>query len=191
MKKKKKEREREGERQQRRRRTLWRATKDCTTPGWERGAPSGRPARAARRRAGTSSTTSSAQLSRVGLAASRPSAAYFLRPNKAGEGVFKPRAAVRAGDFQQTSPPLPSGSPSSLSPGRRPRWLCWNQQATRLVPFTPRSEGDGDEMLGNPSGLPGKCVCDVRGGHKSLSSTKKTLAWDTVNHAQPSPRPLH
>lgn len=116
----KKKREREGERQQRRRRTLWRATKDCTTPGWERGAPSGRPARAARRRAGTSSTTSSAQLSRVGLSASRPGTAHFLRPNKAGEGVFKPPAAARAGDFQQTSPPLQSQSPPSPSPGTVP-----------------------------------------------------------------------
>lgn len=52
-----KKREREGERHRRRRRTLWRATKDCTTPGWERGAPSGRPARAAPRRAGTRSPT--------------------------------------------------------------------------------------------------------------------------------------
>ncbi|CAI9177216.1 unnamed protein product, partial [Rangifer tarandus platyrhynchus] len=99
---------------------LWRATKDCTTPGWERGAPSGRPARAARRRAGTSSTTSSAQLSRVGLSASRPGTAHFLRPNKAGEGVFKPPAAARAGDFQQTSPPLQSQSPPSPSPGTLP-----------------------------------------------------------------------
>ncbi|XP_027408186.1 uncharacterized protein LOC113899091 isoform X1 [Bos indicus x Bos taurus] len=117
---KKREREREGERQQQRRRTLWRATKDCTTPGWERGAPSGRPARAARRRAGTSSTTSSAQLSRVGLSASRPGTAHFLRPNKAGEGVFKPPAAARAGDFQQTSPPLQRLSPPSPSPGTVP-----------------------------------------------------------------------
>lgn len=52
-------------------------------------------------------------------------------------------------------------SPPSPSPGRRPRWPCWNQQATRLVPFTPRSGRDGDEMFGNPSCLPGKCVCDV------------------------------
>lgn len=44
--------------------------------------------------------------------ASRPGAAHFLRPNKAGEGVFKPQAAAGAGDFQQTSPPLTSRSPS-------------------------------------------------------------------------------
>lgn len=61
--------------------------------------PSGRPARAARRRAGTSSTTSSAQLSRVGLSRSRPGAAHFLRPNKAGEGVFKPSAACLGWGF--------------------------------------------------------------------------------------------
>lgn len=76
--------EREGERQERRRRTRWRATKDCTTRGWELQAPSGWPARAARRRAGTSSTTSSAQLSRGGLSACRLRAAHFLRPYKAG-----------------------------------------------------------------------------------------------------------
>ncbi|XP_025151019.2 uncharacterized protein LOC102410881 isoform X1 [Bubalus bubalis] len=35
-------------------------------------------------------------------------------------------------------------------------------------------------MFGNPSGLPGKSVCDAGGGHKSLSSTKKTLVLDTV-----------
>lgn len=52
---------------------------------WERRAPSGWPARAARRRAGTSSTTSSAQLSLGGLSACRLRAAHFLRPNKAGE----------------------------------------------------------------------------------------------------------
>lgn len=46
-----------------------------------------------RRRAGTSSTTSSAQQSLVGPSTSRPSAAHFLRPNKAWEGVFKPPAA--------------------------------------------------------------------------------------------------
>lgn len=128
------------------------------------------------RRAGTSSTTSSAQPSRVGLSASRPGAAHFLRPNKAWEGVFKPRAAAEAGDFQQTSPPLRSRSPPSPSPSLRPLWLCWNQLATRVVPFTPRSEGDGDEMFGNPLSLPGKCVCDVgEDTHKSLSSTKKPL----------------
>lgn len=43
-------------------------------------------------------------------------------------------------------------------------------------------------MFGNPSGLPGKSVCDAGGGHKSLSSTKKTLVLDTVGHAQSSPR---
>lgn len=77
------EKKREGERQERRRRTRWRATKDCTTRGWELRAPSGPPARAAPRRAGTSSTTSSAQLSRGGLSACRLCAAHFLRPNKA------------------------------------------------------------------------------------------------------------
>lgn len=61
--------------------------------------PSGRPARAARWRAGTSSTTSSARLSRVGLPTRRPSAAHFLRPNKASEGVFKPPAAGRGWGF--------------------------------------------------------------------------------------------
>lgn len=172
-----KKKEREGERQQRRRRTLWRATKDCTTRGWERGAPSGGPARAARRRAGTSSTTSSAQLSRVCLSASRPGAAHFLRPNKAGEGVFKPPAAAQAGDFQQTSPPLLSQSPPSPSPGRRPRWLCWNQQATRLVPFTPRSGRDGDEMFGNPAGLPGKYVCDVGEDTSRFLPQRKLSFW--------------
>lgn len=165
---------------------LWRATKDCTTQGWERGAPSGRPARAAPRRAGTSSTTSSAQLSRVGLSASRPGAAHFLRPNKAREGVFKPPAAVGAGDFQQTSPPLPSQSPPSPSPGRRPGRLCWNRQATRLVPFTPRSGGDGDEMFGNPSGLPGKYVCDV--GEDTSRFLPQRKLWFGIRQSMHRPR---
>lgn len=168
--------EREGERQQRRRRTLWRATKDCTTRGWERGAPSGRPARAARRRAGTSSTTS-AQLSRVGLSASRPGAAHFLRPNKAGEGVFKPPAAARGWGFPADLTSTPKSVATLPQPRQAPRGLCWNQQATRLFPFTPRSGGDGDEMFGNPSGLPGKYVCDVGEDTSRFLPQRKLWFW--------------
>lgn len=119
LEEKKKRREREGERQQRRRRTRWRATKDCTTRGWERRAPSGWPARAARRRAGTSSTTSSAQLSLGGLSACKLRTAHFLRPNKAREASLNLRAAARVGDFQQTSPPLAEAL-ATLHPKPRP-----------------------------------------------------------------------
>lgn len=111
-----------------------------------------------RRRAGTSSTTSSAQQSPVGLSTSRPSAAHFLRPNKAWEGVFKPPAAGRGWGFPADL--TSTLQPVATLPGRRRRPpMVLLEQATRLVPFTPRSGGDGDEMFGNPSGLPGKCVC--------------------------------
>lgn len=155
------EKKREGERQQRRRRTLWRATKDCTTRRWERGAP------AAGRRARHGGEQEPAlplhQHNCLGSASpgagpAPPTSCDQIRPGKASLNL---RRLAWAGDFQQTSPPLRSWSPPSPSPDPRPRWLSWNQQATRLVPFTPRSVGDGDEMFGNPSGLPGKCVCDV------------------------------
>lgn len=86
-----------------------------------------------------------------------PTSCDQIRPGKASLNL---RRLAGAGDFQQTSPPLWSLSPPSPGPGGAPR-LALLEQATRLVPFTPRSGGDGDEMFGNPSGLPGKCVCDV------------------------------
>ena len=129
MKKKKSE----GERQQRRRRTL-RCYKGLHNSRLGARSPSGRPARAARRRAGTSSTTSSARLSRVGLPTRRPSTAHFLRPNKASEGVFKPPGG-RPWLGISSRPHLHCGvrlHPPSAQAGA-PRWLCWNRPRGSLL----------------------------------------------------------
>lgn len=116
----KKEREREDERQQRRRRTLWRATKDCTTRGWERGSPEA--GQRARHGGEQEPALPLHQHNCLGSAfppagPAPPTSCDQIRPGKASLNL---RRLAGAGDFQQPSPPLRSWLPHSLSRDRRP-----------------------------------------------------------------------
>lgn len=107
----------------------------------------------------------------------RPEKAFLNLGRLAGLGISsRPHLHCRAG---RPPPSAQAGAPDGFAGTNRPRGP---------VPFTPRSEGDGDEMLGNPSVLPGKCVCDVGEDTSRFLSTKSTLVLDPVNHTQSSLR---